>query len=91
MIEGPPWNNQQWVGFGYVRGPLSTASASHMWVERVRLCHLNGGLPMHPAVIRPSAGFSRLWQASHSIHPYVCLQVGSKPGRPTASTICHCH
>ena len=91
MTEGPPWNNQQWVRFGYVRGPLSATTASHMWFERPGLCDFNGGLPMHPAVIQPSARFSRSWQASHSIHPCVCSQDGSRPGRRTASTVRHCH
>ena len=51
MIGGPPWNNQQWVGFGYDRRPLPATTASHRWFERPGLCDLNGGLPMHPAII----------------------------------------
>ena len=87
MIGGTPWNNQQWVGFGYDRGPLPAATASHRWFTKPGPCDLNGGLPMHPAIIEPSTGLSQSRQASHSIRPCVCLQVGPKPGHRTASTV----
>ena len=71
-MGGTPWNNQQWVGFGYDRGPLPAATASHRWFTKPGPCDLNGGLPMHPAIIEPSTGLSQSRQASHSIRPCVC-------------------